>query len=139
MYAGENPVALYLRACRTTGCSEFASAFGIGGKDTALGVVVGAGPVVAAGVALGAGVVVAAGAAVAAAAQTHVHVTHRHRALLGLQGQRMHASEKDWHSLLPWGAAHIPMPSGALSWGAAWSRCTVYTHTPGCLLRGGAR
>ena len=62
-----------------TGCSEFASAFGIGGKDTAVGVGVGAGRVVA----LGAGVVVAAGAVVGAAAQLHQHVTQWHRAVPG--------------------------------------------------------
>ena len=90
-----------------TGWLAFASAFGIGGKDTAVGVGVGAGLVVAAGVALGAGVVVAAGAVVAAAAQVHEHVTQWHRAvlrlqgLLRLQGQRMLAAEGDWHSLLP--------------------------------------
>lgn len=88
-----------------TGWLAFASAFGIGGKDTALGVVVGAGLVVAAGVALGAGVVVAAGAVVAAAAQAHEHVTHKHRALLRLQRQRMLAAEKDQHSLSARGAA----------------------------------
>ena len=106
-----------------------------------LGVVVGAGLVVAAGVALGAGVVVAAGAVeegAAVAAQAHEHVTHKHRALLRLQGQHMLAVE-DWHSLLLREQLRPPVPPGALSWSVTLSPRTLYRHSPGCLWRGGAR
>ena len=94
-----------------------------------LGVVVGAGLVVAAGVALGAGVVVAAGAVVAAAAQAHEHVTHKHRASLRLQGQRMLAAKEDWHSLLTREQLQDLYPL-ELGRGALYLS-TVHRHSPG--------